>query len=233
MRKLDLDSDASQDTVDPTALSVVHSSPSQHHLIPAYPIPAHPIPSPFHPIPAHPSRSHHIPSHPISSHPSPAHSSLSKPIPAYSITSNPMPSHPSSPQPIQAHPITGCTRPDGVVGRVYEDGGRAIACHGRHVGRRALHGLEVRVARMRSSGPNSRENGLCSPIRFHVQGVLAGVHAGGTRHPSLSMDRLKAPRFAFDGCYARKPQTPLAEIHSPMCHRTSCSRSRRRCAVSL
>ena len=32
MRKLDLDSDASQDTVDPTALSVVHSSPSQHLL---------------------------------------------------------------------------------------------------------------------------------------------------------------------------------------------------------
>ena len=32
MRKLDLDSDASEDTVDPTALSVVHSSPSQHLL---------------------------------------------------------------------------------------------------------------------------------------------------------------------------------------------------------
>ena len=98
MRKLDLDSDASQDTVDPTALSVVHSSPSQHHVIPASPIPAHPIPSPFHPIPAHPSRSHPIPSHPISSHLSPAHPSLSKPIPAYPITSNPIPSHPSPSQ---------------------------------------------------------------------------------------------------------------------------------------
>ena len=82
-------------------------------------------------------------------------------------------------------------------------------------------------------GPGNVRKGFVGQIGLHVQGVLAGVHAGRFRHPSLAMDRLKAARFAFDGYYARKPQTPLAEIHSPICHRTSCSRSRRRCAVSL
>ena len=78
-----------------------------------------------------------------------------------------------------------------------------------------LHACEV-------LGPTHVKTGFVGQSDFMFKVCWQGYTLGAF---GIQVWRLKDSRFsrlAFDGYYARKPQTPLAEIESPNCHRTSC-----------
>ena len=71
-------------------------------------------------------------------------------------------------------------------------------------------------------GPGNVRKGFVGQSDFMFKVCWQGYTLGAF---GIQVWRWKDSRFsrlAFDGYYARKPQTPLAEIESPNCHRTTC-----------
>ena len=83
-------------------------------------------------------------------------------------------------------------------------------------------------------GPGNVRKGFVGQSDFMFKVCWQGYTLGAFGIQVWRWTEESRPRDSHStGIMLANHRPPIAEIHSPICHRTSCSRSRRRCAVSL